>query len=39
MMLDQKTMSRQKIRSALQPFLIIVHGHTLVLRANAKRFS
>jgi hypothetical protein len=39
MMLDQKTMSMQKIRSALQPFLIIVHGRTLVQRANMKRFS
>jgi hypothetical protein len=37
MMLDQKTMSVQKIRLALQPFLIIVRGCTLVLRANAKK--
>jgi hypothetical protein len=30
-------MSAHKIRSACRPFLIIVHGHTLVLRANAKK--
>ncbi len=30
-------MSVHKIRSACQPFLIIVHGRTLVLRANAKK--
>ena len=30
-------MSAHKIRSACQPFLIIVHGRTLVLRANAKK--
>jgi hypothetical protein len=30
-------MSTHKIRLAHQPFLIIVHGHTLVLRANAKK--
>ncbi len=30
-------MSAHKIRSAHRPFLIIVRGHTLVLRANAKK--
>ncbi len=30
-------MSAHKIRLAHQPFLIIVHGCTLVLRANAKK--
>ncbi len=30
-------MSAHKIRSACQPFLIIVRGRTLVLRANAKK--
>jgi hypothetical protein len=30
-------MSAHKIRSAHQPFLIIVCGHMLVLRANAKK--
>ncbi len=38
MMLDQqKKMSVHKIRLARQPFLIIVRGRTLVLRANAKK--
>ena len=35
--LSKKTMSAHKIRSAPQPFLIIVRGRTLVLRANAKK--
>ncbi len=35
--LIKKTMSAHKIRSACQPFLIIVRGRTLVLRANAKK--
>jgi hypothetical protein len=30
-------MSAHKTRSACQPFLIIVRGRTLVLRANAKK--
>ncbi len=30
-------MSMHKIRLACWPFLIIVPGHTLVLRANAKK--
>jgi hypothetical protein len=30
-------MSAHKIRSACWPFLIIVRGHTLLLRANAKK--
>jgi hypothetical protein len=30
-------MSAHKIRLARRPFLIIVRGHTLVLRANAKK--
>ncbi len=34
---SKKTMSAHKIRSAHQPFLIIVCGRTLVLRANAKK--
>ncbi len=36
-MLDKKKMSAHKIRSACQPFLIIVRGRMLVLRANAKK--
>ncbi len=35
--LSKKTMSAHKIRSAPQPFLIIVRGRKLVLRANAKK--
>jgi hypothetical protein len=31
-------MSVHKIRSACQPFLIIVSGRMLVLRANAKKY-
>ncbi len=33
----KKTMSAHEIRSARRPFLIIVRGLTLVLRANAKK--
>ncbi len=33
----KKKMSAHKIRSARQPFLIIVRGCMLILRANAKK--